>query len=174
MLHFRSIINNIHEQWEIQSYYKDDQHYVFNYHYSGQGSGTGDGTIKIPVKYVKENKGSVYLLPEVLFAHIFTTKSYFKDVNLDEIVNKASSDRPLYYMTLNVKKDTAGDDEDTAGDDVKLSQTVYKVADGFKRLMDNTRTNGTNPEDGTNPEELTKVPRFSTFSYYKQYLINKI
>ena len=165
MLHFRSIINDIHEQWEIQSYYKDDQHYVFNYHYSGQGSSPGDGTIKIPVKYVKENKGSVYLLPEVLFANIFTTKSYFKDVNLDEIVNKASSDRPLYYMTLNVKKDTAGDD-------VKLSQTVYKVDDGFERLMDNTRTK--NPEDGTNPEELTKVPRFSTFSYYKQYLINTI
>jgi len=158
MLHFISITNNIHEQWEIQSYYKDDQHYVFNYHYSGQGSGTGDGTIKIPVKYVKENKGSVYLLPEVLFAHIFTTKSYFKDVNLDEIVNKASSGLSLYYVTLNVKKDTAGDD-------VKLSQTVYKVAGGFKRLMDNTRTNG------TNPEELTKVPRFSTFSYYKRYLL---
>ena len=113
---------------------------MFNYHYSGQGSGTGDGTIKIPaVKYVKENKGSVYLLPEVLFAHIFTTKSYFKDVNLDEIVNKASSGLSLYYVTLNVKKDTAGDD-------VELSQTVYKVADGFKRLMDNTRTNGTNPD----------------------------
>ena len=54
-------------------------------------------------------------------------------------MNKASSGLSLYYVTLNVKKDTAGDD-------VELSQTVYKVADGFKRLMDNTRTNGTNPD----------------------------
>tara|TARA_B110000858_G_scaffold192335_1_gene242915 strand:- start:733 stop:1239 length:507 start_codon:yes stop_codon:yes gene_type:complete len=168
MLHFRSIINNINEEWEIQSYYKDDQHYVFNYHYSGQGSSPGDGTINIPVKYVKENKGSVYLLPEVLFAHIFTTESYVnldEIVNkLDEIVNKTSSGLPLYYVTLNVKKDTPDDD-------VKLSQTVYKVDDGFKRLMDNTRTK--NPEDGTNPKELTEVP-FSTFSYYKQYFFHKI